>query len=395
MGMSASQVRLLSLTARLHDVELEAQSIMAQKLALATQKDDAYEEYNNALEATTIKVAYGVNGGATTTYVDANYNSVCTYQKDRMKQYALKDNRSGLMIVTEDVKEAYEQYGNDKYTFAYAMMGFAGKFGWPDGKSTIDEPASRVGIGTVTDEEAVMNSKLNYIPESDGKYSLYMTECEQMVYDVKCESDNDLKAKYDAIGNAENTADKITALDEFRALLYKKYSSEIYENMNLNKQEIKEYTEPYDDSEWSDISEEFTYYAQLWNAIHDAGGCTTIDSMYTSGDAGNEWFNNMVNAGMATIMVWDENNSKNKTWSETSVATSINNNYLQEVQDDTDLKKAEAKYEHTLNIINRKDTKFDTELSKLETERTSITTEMESIEKVRDDNIDRTFGIFS
>jgi hypothetical protein len=58
-------------------------------------------------------------------------------------------------------------------------------------------------------------------------------------------------------------------------------------------------------------------------------------------------------------------------------------------------KKAELKYTHELEVLNRKDTNFDTELSNLETERKAITTEMESIEKVRDDNIDRTFGIFS
>ena len=68
---------------------------------------------------------------------------------------------------------------------------------------------------------------------------------------------------------------------------------------------------------------------------------------------------------------------------------------MQEVQDEADLKKAEATYEYELGVINQKDTKFDRDLSKLETERTSITTEMDSIKKVRDDNIQRTFGIFS
>ena len=38
---------------------------------------------------------------------------------------------------------------------------------------------------------------------------------------------------------------------------------------------------------------------------------------------------------------------------------------------------------------------FASELSKLETERSAITTEMESISKVRDENVERTFGIFS
>ena len=65
------------------------------------------------------------------------------------------------------------------------------------------------------------------------------------------------------------------------------------------------------------------------------------------------------------------------------------------MQDDKDLKRAEAEYNHELDIINRKDTKFDTELSKLETERIAITTEIDSIKSVKDDHIERTFGIFS
>jgi hypothetical protein len=116
--------------------------------------------------------------------------------------------------------------------------------------------------------------------------------------------------------------------------------------------------------------------------------------MYTTGEEGNHWFKNMVEAGLVTIQVFDDNTYE-KEWSDTSFATSTNNNYLQEVQDETYLKKAEAEYEHELGIINKKDTKYDTELSKLETERSSITTEIESIGKVKQENIERTFGIFS
>ena len=68
---------------------------------------------------------------------------------------------------------------------------------------------------------------------------------------------------------------------------------------------------------------------------------------------------------------------------------------MQEVNDETDLKKAEQEYEYELGKINKKDTNYDKDLSNLETERTSIKTEMDSIKKVRDDNVERTFGIFS
>ena len=63
--------------------------------------------------------------------------------------------------------------------------------------------------------------------------------------------------------------------------------------------------------------------------------------------------------------------------------------------DNRALAKAEAEYEHTLKQIDKKDQKFDLDLSKLETERKALTTEYESVKKVIQENIDRTFGIFS
>lgn len=394
MGMSASQARLLSLTARLHDVELQAQNIMSQKIALATQKDALYQDYCDALDATSIKVAYW-DGGTGTKFVDANYSTLCNYDPNRVKQYALRDNRTGNMIVSEEVKKAYEEYGNDKYAFAYALMGFEENFNWNASGTTQSESGAFVGIiGGATDAEG---SSLNYILEDDGTYSLYMTECEQMVFDENKEIDTELAEKYNTISEAGNNKDKQKALNEFRDFLYKKYSEQIYNYMNINKAGEKGVDNKdldFPDKTWGDMKQEFNYYINLWSAINEAGGCQVIDPMYESGEEGNDWFNNMVEAGMVTIQVWDDTGA-NKEWSDTSVATSTNNNYLQDMPDDKDLKKAEAEYEHELDILNRKDTKFDTDLSKLETERTSITTEMESIEKVRDDNIDRTFGIFS
>ena len=57
--------------------------------------------------------------------------------------------------------------------------------------------------------------------------------------------------------------------------------------------------------------------------------------------------------------------------------------------------KAEAEYEHKMKEIDRKDKKFDMDLNKLETERSALKTEYDSVKKVIQDNIERTFGIFS
>ena len=55
MGMSSSQARLLSLTARQHDVEWRAQKLQAEKLQLANDSDRVYNNYLNQLNATKIQ----------------------------------------------------------------------------------------------------------------------------------------------------------------------------------------------------------------------------------------------------------------------------------------------------------------------------------------------------
>ena len=68
---------------------------------------------------------------------------------------------------------------------------------------------------------------------------------------------------------------------------------------------------------------------------------------------------------------------------------------LQEVTDEVDLKKAEAKYESDMRKINNKDAKFDTDLAALESERNAIKTEMDTLKSVAKDNVDRTYKLFS
>ena len=386
MGMAASQARLLTLTSRLHDIEYKAHNIESQKIALATQKDELYQKYCDALDATKIQVAFN-NGDGTRKFIDANFSTVCGYDANRFQQYSLTNTRTGKVIVDEHTAEIYDSFDRDKYAFAMAMLGLDCNFGWSADRQ---EEGNCIGIGTGQD----MDFGYGYGP--NGQPNLYMTEVERKVFDNH-QDDTKLVESFEKIDEAETTQDKKIALDSFRDLLYKSYSKEIYNYQRLNKQDfnntnLEDGAEFDTDKEWGACEDEFNYYLHLFEQIQSAGGCEVVDPQYVSGDSANEWFNNMVNAGMAVISAYD---ADKKEWTETSVATSTNQNYLQEAQDDKDLKKAEAEYEHELSIINRKDTKFDKDLSKLETERTAITTEMDAIKKVKDDNIDRTFGIFS
>ena len=77
---------------------------------------------------------------------------------------------------------------------------------------------------------------------------------------------------------------------------------------------------------------------------------------------------------------------------ETNIATDTS---LQEVTDETWLKKAEAKYEADMRKIDAKDKKFDTDIAALEAERNAIKTEIDTLKTVAKDNVDRTFKLFS
>ncbi len=101
-----------------------------------------------------------------------------------------------------------------------------------------------------------------------------------------------------------------------------------------------------------------------------------------------EVLRNMVEAG---FIVFEKKNSDG-TYAEVNVATDTS---LQEVSDETELKKAEAKYEADMRKIDAKDKKFDTDLAAMEQERNAIKTEMETLKTVAKDNVDRTFKLFS
>lgn len=88
----------------------------------------------------------------------------------------------------------------------------------------------------------------------------------------------------------------------------------------------------------------------------------------------------------------------NTTGNDTN-GTAINqlesNTTVEWVQDTSDDAQAESKYNYETARLSRQDNQLDLELKQLETQHEAIIKEIESVEKVIDDNIDRTFKLFS
>lgn len=393
MGLAASQARLLSITARMHDVEFQAQAIMNQKIELATQQDAAYQDYCDALDAKRIQVAF--RNGTATKYVDATFKNVCAFDEtgNRKCQYALTDANTGKMIVEQDVYENYQDYENDKYSFAWAMLGFVESGDYSD-FSWSDNWGNNVGANAGVGDSG-----------ADGHTLLLMTDAEKIVFD-KHSDDTALSGAFNEYNDALESGDlkkQKEAIENFRKILYKNstWKAEIYDAMRLDKGQDKDaainnnlcidgFPEDFDET----MSAKFEYYVRIFEGIENAGGCIPISEFCDGDNLNNEWFNGIIKSGRALLNIYN-NNGPDKGWKETSIATDTSENFLQENTDDADIRKAEAKYEHELNKIKQKDAKYDKDLQKLETERTALNTEMDSIKKVKDDNIERTFGIFS
>ena len=144
----------------------------------------------------------------------------------------------------------------------------------------------------------------------------------------------------------------------------------------------------------------FNYYVSIYNQIVESGACISINEFNGTmgGDAASDsdFLQLMISSGEFTIELVTKQKDGTVEMTGTSPSSDEFLSYVNATDvDNTRAKKLEAQYEHDLKEINHKDKQLDMSLSKLETQRKALTTEYDSVKKVIDDNIERTFGIFS
>ena len=109
MGMSASQARLLSITARLTDNELRSQTITNSKLRLAEKSSEASQEYMNALNSEKLTFRYYNDNGESSSY---NLTPALLYSYEPLKnQYSIQ-NASGQNLVSATDAKNFEESAN-------------------------------------------------------------------------------------------------------------------------------------------------------------------------------------------------------------------------------------------------------------------------------------------
>ena len=273
MGLSSTQARMLTLTARQHACEYNAQRIEAEKLQLANESDKVYNEYLARLDTVKLQYKY-IDDDGNRLYADATFTALA----------------------------------EQKYLF---LVG--------------DKVCNKLGTPGTTDPDTVLGQ-------------------------LKLQKDID-----------------ITVEDSY-TLLSSLVTEGLVVLMEISPDAEAGYSYKKDGGEWK------LYYRNL-------------------GDENDELVKDVNGnpVGIPTTDKLGDNSEIYKMFKNTSIATCTN---IQEIQDEKELKKAEAQYEADMNRINAKDARYDTELSQLETERNAIKTELETLMNVAKDNVDRTFKIF-
>ena len=387
MGMAASQARLLCLTARIHDVEYQAQTIQEAKVQLATQSDQVYNNYLEALDATTLTVTKIDPNNGNKAIIAANFNNLAGINRVTPadgSNYLLRDVK-GRLIVDQESFDAYNKFisaGFEKTPYMFAMY----MLGDLDAETFDKEDANKQVQALRKAEFDAANEDIN---ENDN---VTLKELRNKVLEFLPESERD---NYDSVYSisevdSEYIKDYKDALNKYLRQLYSKNSEQIFVNMfseeGYNKEDFDQAL--------------FNRYVDMFKEIQYCGGCVSItDYNGFAGDAANdsEWLQNMVKSGQITIETLQTDKRTGDINIETaSPSSELSVSYTTTTQiDSTAVAKAEAKYQHDLKEIDRKDKKFDMSLSKLDTERKALDTQRESLKKVIEKNIDNTFGIFS
>ena len=383
MGMAASQARLLCITARIHDVEYQAQSIQHAKLQLANQSDEVYEEYIEALGATTLTVDAWGTGKVTASFNNLfSSNRIETSNGDK---YALIDSR-GRLVVEDDVYNKYNEFqtgtsSTDPYDFAMFMFG-------------VDPDEQKLAEA----EDAVFNKLTENGENKDHILALKKDSLIEMANAVAPDEEtivtlDDAQRIMLEHGDTEQKKKFREAYDTYRYELYRRGAGEIYKIASNQE-------DSYNPEENFPL-DKFEYYADIYKQILSCGGCTKISDYNgtKSGDAANnsEWLQAMIQSGKMTISTYKIDTATGEVvMNGTSPSSDSVLSYTPTSEiDKTAVAKAEAKYEHDMRQIDQKEKEHDMTLTKLETEREALTQELQSVEKVIKENIERTYNIFS
>ena len=339
MGMSASQARMLSLTSRMSDLEYSAQNISNSKMALATRSQDASKKYLAALDQKKLTV----KNPETSAYVDATAANLTTYNAiSKMDKQRFIKNAGGQVLISQEVATAYE---NAK-------------------KQASSTGLSDTWLSNFALCETINTSTFN--PKNNEIYQGLTT--------------NYINNNYFTIKDVQNLDKGIKSGAEYFLNKFKDSSGNTYSYCPVIS------TGSPNKVDAAGLSN----YDKVFSEMEECGYQVIPDGKQND----SEWLYEQLNNGTVFIAEYNSKAGKDGTGDVVDISWSSGDATLVTENDKTAVARAEAEYEATNAEIATKDKRFDIQLKSIDTEHTAIQTELDSVKKVIDKNIERTFKIF-
>ncbi len=373
MGMSASQARLLSLTARLTDNENTGQDISYAKIRLADKMDQLNEDYLNALKATKLTVLTGFNN-SDEVYTDISYGLMTGYNTVACgKQYIVTD-KKGKVLITPQLAAAYEA-GNGDLNVFLAKLGY----------SQADIDITKKSTGDDEDPDKLLAKQ-----KVHEAWDQYLTSVGLHFED----EEHGLEFGYTSFGNEYFSGYPTYTLNgETKALNYEgttKEQRELYdyalsltegyygESDSVNSLKTAANTEN---------AGYIKYLTNIFQRIQQTGYYTEQDQSTTIKD--NAWFEDQLRKGELQLEYYSVTDKK-------FISTSIDqDSSIQEVEDEREIALVQRQYDMDMAKIEQQDNRFDLQLKKIDTEHNALQTEYDAVKSVIDKNVEKTFNLFS
>ena len=446
MGISASQARLLTITARLTSNEYESQQISNAKMRLATQSEQVSREYIAALNTKCLQfMTYDAQGAAITQDLTAN----AIYQYTEMKnQYMLVNNSGQALVSSIDAKNFKNSATLDdfleKYNIAKVFK-----------TATLGENAKKLQEQNAAYE--AWENKVAEIKNTPGNTAQYETDkftAKVAFDDALAEYQKELiKHNSGLASNVGSAIDKMAEAKQKYAdtITYQAWAEAqaMYDDEGNFTSEYKEVEKYYDvlgeflseaeDLGCTTIEDTYEYtdkskaqwYTNLWYRMNGESSFKSAEgengTRYTGLDSklasSNQWLQDSLSQGIISIEVAsneDVSNILNYEYISSTFATKGAPHHLIETplnmklrgitwnttefgscsefverDDDAAIARAEAEYERKNNEISAKDKKYENKIKTLDTEHQALQTEYESVQTAMNKNIDRSYKTFS
>lgn len=347
MGLSASQARYLTLTARRNDNEYQGQQLAQQKSTLAQQMEFVATEYSQKMSNRKLLFVKMDGNSQSATTTTLSYDIITSTDTFNGMSMRIVDSKNRVVVPTAPASDYANQLQNAKDAYNKAI-------------------SNKCFTGTTTDSNG---NKTEMLYSGQNFLNTYQSATNGAILDKN-----------------GNPVDLATFKQQTQSLnapdFYDFWNNSGYSLQNQNiLSNDRYYTEDDDAAKLNYQNTAATIQENQSTSYLQDSQCK--DSSYLEGKLrSGEWTLQKKSTDASTYGSW-----QNSTWE--------GNAQIQDSLDTSDDGAAEAEYTSRSAFFQQKDKEMELQMKQLDTEHNALQTEMDSVKKVMDKNVESSFKTFA